>query len=907
MEEISNFEKDKEGQNQQENISSNIIKRTKVIKNSKPIKITSTPTPSPPPPPLPSIPLTNITSGDNLDINKNNNNKNNNIDNIDNNSNITNDNNNNIINDESNNGNSPTLQNNELETPPIYHKNEFFVISDIVPIETSSPTQSISTDQINTSTNTNTTTNNNIQLLNIPNTSNNNNTSTNTTNDNNNNNNNNNINKRNGDNNSPGQLIEIPISPISLRKESDNVQEDETSLIQNKSETIVGGADGNASSSSVYKKKGSVVINHMDELPSGSELKEHNVLTKSGVVNLKEVSSGSPYSSPLSTSKPFIPPPTTQLFPKGVDSGLTKKELKKEKKIERHILEAIHDINNNEIVGELTTTTTTTTTTPMPLSPNINSSTTSPKVGKTKYQHHNHTHQINPNISSNSIGKTKKKKRKNKKKKHLEHKKNSLGETIYKGQQSWLLMRTIQTGILNCISKTSHGNIKEDSDEFFQSLHYCLPVIEEHPNMTFKFKDYCPHAFSRLRDLFNIDPISYVHSICKPWNEVVTPGKSGSIFFFTHDNQYVLKTIPKREAKLLRSLLPEYYEHMKRNPNSLLTKFFGLHRVKPQNGRQVRFLVMKNLFCTPKEITQRFDLKGSTVGRELSAEELKKTCPTLKDLDFRRIGKKIHLGPDRKRLFIHQLSEDCKFLVKLNIMDYSLLIGLHNKEDLKRNQLLPIQQSDNNNNNNNNNNNCNYNNNNNIPNDQFESGDNYSTGDDSDTEEFTSDDDPNNSRNELRVSKKISSIKETKNYLNHFGTNNHISSATTTTTTTTTTNTNNQQPPSLQQSSSQYMKPVDHPVLPPVLPESQPSPHPYIKPKISIFEHDKGGMQGINERSEAMGEYYFMGIIDILMLYSFRKQIEHTYKSIFSKGEVSSVDPVEYAARFINFISDIIV
>ena len=38
-----------------------------------------------------------------------------------------------------------------------------------------------------------------------------------------------------------------------------------------------------------------------------------------------------------------------------------------------------------------------------------------------------------------------------------------------------------------------------------------------------------------------------------------TPGKSGSLFFFSLDNQYVLKTIPKREAKILRDLLPAYY------------------------------------------------------------------------------------------------------------------------------------------------------------------------------------------------------------------------------------------------------------------------------------------------------------------------------------------------------------
>lgn len=42
--------------------------------------------------------------------------------------------------------------------------------------------------------------------------------------------------------------------------------------------------------------------------------------------------------------------------------------------------------------------------------------------------------------------------------------------------------------------------------------------------------------------------------------ELPTPGKSGSLFFFSHDMKYILKTIPKREAKLLRMLLPAYYK-----------------------------------------------------------------------------------------------------------------------------------------------------------------------------------------------------------------------------------------------------------------------------------------------------------------------------------------------------------
>ncbi|EGC33360.1 hypothetical protein DICPUDRAFT_154611 [Dictyostelium purpureum] len=802
------------------------------------------------------------------------------------------------------NGNKDSFSKNSIENSNednltnIFHKNEFFVITDLVPIET------------NTINN----------QLNIP-------------------------NGQNSINGTPinknlaldDQLIDIPLSPLDFEK-------NKIKNLQNNSNNINNNQKIEKNEIKEYDEE-SIIINNIDKLPNDTPLKEHNVIRKSTSVNLRE-------STPLNTSKPYIPPASTQLFPNKEE--LSKKELKKEKKIEKHILEAMQDhgnnINSQYIVEGI----------PLSTVSNNNNNTLNTNTATSSTDNIASGSQVFGTSTDNIAGETKvkksgkKKRRLKKKNKHLEHKKNSLGETIFKGHPSWLLMRTIQTGLINCISKTSNRNIKEDSDEFFQSFHYLLPVIEEHPNMTFRFKDYCPHAFSRLRELFNIDPISYVHSICKPWNEVVTPGKSGSIFFFTHDNQYVLKTIPKREAKLLRSLLPEYYEHMKRNPNSLLTKFFGLHRVKPIGGRQVRFLVMKNLFYTPKEITQRFDLKGSTVGRELSPEELKKTCPTLKDLDFRRLGKKIHLGPDRKKLFMHQLSEDCKFLVKLNIMDYSLLIGLHNKNDVSQPPASTDKQT-------NSLDKSNINSSNNKiathyqQDNEFESGDNYSTGDEYESDyEFGSDDD-------LRVSKKISSIKETKNYLNYFnhdGEPKFSTSANTTATTetkTTTTTPNkyyNNTPTSLinepihdlnylseeelnqnnlknkinnlqqqqqqeqqqyqqqylqQLNSSQYMKPVENPSLPPVLPESQSSPQPYIKPKISIFEHDKGGMQGINDKNEALGEYYFMGIIDILMLYSFRKQIEHTYKSLFNKGEVSSVDPVEYAARFINFIADIIV
>lgn len=42
------------------------------------------------------------------------------------------------------------------------------------------------------------------------------------------------------------------------------------------------------------------------------------------------------------------------------------------------------------------------------------------------------------------------------------------------------------------------------------------------------------------------------------------------------------------EMKLLMDLLPRYHEHVDDHPHTLLVKFFGLHRVKPNNGSKVQ-------------------------------------------------------------------------------------------------------------------------------------------------------------------------------------------------------------------------------------------------------------------------------------------------------------------------------
>jgi 1-phosphatidylinositol-4-phosphate 5-kinase len=164
-------------------------------------------------------------------------------------------------------------------------------------------------------------------------------------------------------------------------------------------------------------------------------------------------------------------------------------------------------------------------------------------------------------------------------------------------------------------------------------------------------------------------------------SELGSPGKSGSFFYFSRDYKYIIKTIHHAEHKLLRRILKDYYNHVEQNPNTLLSQFYGLHRVKIPYGRKVHFVVMNNLFPPHRDIHQTFDLKGSTIGRDFREEDLEKNPrATLKDLNWLRRNYHLEFGPTKKRVFLEQMEKDVKLLQKLKIMDYSMLVGIHDLE-----------------------------------------------------------------------------------------------------------------------------------------------------------------------------------------------------------------------------------
>ncbi len=189
--------------------------------------------------------------------------------------------------------------------------------------------------------------------------------------------------------------------------------------------------------------------------------------------------------------------------------------------------------------------------------------------------------------------------------------------------------------------------------------------------------------FRHLRESFKLDPGDYLMSLTSKYilSELGSPGKSGSFFYFSRDYKYIIKTIHHSEHKVLRKILRSYYEHVQTNPDTLLSQFYGLHRVKIPYGKKIHFVVMNNLFPPHRDIHQTFDLKGSTIGRDFKEEDLAKNPrATLKDLNWLRRGMHLELGPAKRDVFLAQVQRDVKLLQQLNIMDYSLLVGIHDLE-----------------------------------------------------------------------------------------------------------------------------------------------------------------------------------------------------------------------------------
>ncbi|KAJ1360714.1 hypothetical protein KIN20_019755 [Parelaphostrongylus tenuis] len=262
------------------------------------------------------------------------------------------------------------------------------------------------------------------------------------------------------------------------------------------------------------------------------------------------------------------------------------------------------------------------------------------------------------------------------------------GEVSYKKVPTNALMSAIQLGIANSIGSLASRPDRDLLLQDFEKIdNVAFPsagsaTTPSHSFGDFRFKTYAPIAFRYFRELFNIKPVDFLRSTCtEPLRELSSAGASGSIFYVSQDDQFIIKTVQHKEADFLQKLLPGYYMNLQQNPKTLLPKFFGLFCYQSL-GKNIRLLVMNNLLPQNVTMHEKYDLKGSTYKRLASKAERAKASPTLKDLDFleNHPNEGLSMDPSSYDSLIRTISRDCLVLESFKIMDYSLLVGIHNVE-----------------------------------------------------------------------------------------------------------------------------------------------------------------------------------------------------------------------------------
>lgn len=171
--------------------------------------------------------------------------------------------------------------------------------------------------------------------------------------------------------------------------------------------------------------------------------------------------------------------------------------------------------------------------------------------------------------------------------------------------------------------------------------------------------EYAPYVFSKIRGMIGFEDRDYLKSIgpenilgnlmlgnLDTMREIASAGKSGSIFYLTHDKKFFVKTISKSEHEHAFECLKDYYDHLNRNPNTLICKITNLYKIETYLAGRERVMyvcIMKNVFSELEpDIT--YDLKGSKKGRTARKGGKKRNGESeskmvLKDLDWENDGR----------------------------------------------------------------------------------------------------------------------------------------------------------------------------------------------------------------------------------------------------------------------------
>ncbi|XP_011079355.1 1-phosphatidylinositol-3-phosphate 5-kinase FAB1B [Sesamum indicum] len=232
----------------------------------------------------------------------------------------------------------------------------------------------------------------------------------------------------------------------------------------------------------------------------------------------------------------------------------------------------------------------------------------------------------------------------------------------------------------------SRSSLPLDPLSYTKALHARMSFTDDGPlgNMKYSVTCYYAKRFEALRRICCPSEIDFIRSLsrCKKWG--AQGGKSNVFFAKTLDDRFIIKQVTKTELESFIKFAPGYFKYLSESVGSgsptCLAKILGIYQVTSKNlkgGKESKMdvLVMENLLFG-RNPSRLYDLKGSSRSRYnpdssgsnkvLLDQNLIEAMPT----------SPIFVGNKAKRLLETAVWNDTAFLASVDVMDYSLLVGV---------------------------------------------------------------------------------------------------------------------------------------------------------------------------------------------------------------------------------------
>lgn len=267
-------------------------------------------------------------------------------------------------------------------------------------------------------------------------------------------------------------------------------------------------------------------------------------------------------------------------------------------------------------------------------------------------------------------------------------------------------------------SENGHSNVGGGDDDGGEGQTNSEPVTVEDVEDAESSADDDEDTLEYQDDsIFGNESDEFIQSLFQSTRWYTQGGKSGASFSRSLDGRFVCKVISKIELEMFINFAPYYFEYMAnafyKDLPTVLCKILGVytldHVVHGKKKKTQHVVVMEDIFYR-RNITKKFDLKGSSrtrytnvsgsklelfddaiLRRRMMASEGKdpgvypNVPQVLLDDNLMELtdGKPFPLKHRAKIFFDKAVGNDTEFLSMVNVVDYSILVGLdENKHEM---------------------------------------------------------------------------------------------------------------------------------------------------------------------------------------------------------------------------------